>query len=159
VNVPLALRGSTYLLRFRLVGVPVDAVVNIDNVKGASGKLGSSVVCIGTGSNPVVLDNVQPPAVGNLWEEALDCSGAVPSIAALAISFGPKVSVATKWGELMVLTGGGLGFTLVQPHASDVVNFGPLLIPPDPSIELLPWDSARSLLGPYAVTVVVDLAV
>lgn len=104
-----------------------------------------SVVCNGTGLNPVILSNtssgaggtVNAPILGQPWRVTLDCSSSPglgkPSI--FRVAFTPKPPpVLSQWGEILVATSGP-GRTVVIPVSDrGTMHLGPFSIPKNLSV-------------------------
>ncbi len=117
-------------------------------IRGQIEKPGSSVLCNGTGTNPVILSDTSAttpaptppgnsPVIGKNWRVTLDCSpnGTIGSFAIFRVGFAPKPPpMSTQWGEILVPISAGTGQSFLESvPASRVVDLGPVLLPDDAS--------------------------
>ena len=93
----------------------------------------TTVVCNGSGQNPLILSERFAPEVGKPWQVNLDCTtAAVAKPAIFVLSFVAKPSpIPSRWGEILVGLGGGTGTSFTRLHASSIVPLT-ATIPSDP---------------------------
>ena len=95
-----------------------------------------TLVCNGSGVNPVILSETVPPKVVGPWVVQLDCTAATagkPAIFRISIVDKPP-PLLTKWGEILVSLSAGTGFHRVGPPVGSGIHPLTTLIPDDASL-------------------------
>ena len=97
--------------------------VGVDNITIETGGA-LAIPRNGSGVNPVLLQNLTPPALGTTWQASVDCTGFAFGLAVLIIHAGPASGPVIGAGELLVnlATPRLLGIALL--HGGGSVTFG-----------------------------------
>ncbi|MCI0587455.1 MAG: phytase [Planctomycetes bacterium] len=81
----------------------------------------SATIRNGSGVNPPILVNLQPPAIGSAWQATLDCTGHAPSLAFLVAVRAPSSGTLFAGGEVLVDLSSELVMYLEVPHTGNVL--------------------------------------
>ena len=114
---------------FKLVPWPsIAAAVNpplaVDptyDAEGADCPAAAATFRNGSGVNPPILVNLQPPAIGSTWQATLDCTGHAPSLAFLVAFRAPSSGTFFAGGEVLVDLTSEPVMYLEVPHTGNVL--------------------------------------